>query len=52
MEEERTIIWSVDFNISLHIKGRYREIHFSELTKEEQEKILDDIKNEYHSGSF
>lgn len=48
MEDARDITWSVDFCVC--INGD--EVHFSELTEEEQEKILDDIKNDYFSGTF
>ena len=47
-EETRDITWSVDFCV--YVNGY--EVHFSELTEEEQEKILDDIKNGYYSGTF
>lgn len=48
MEEERDITWSVDFCV--YVNGY--PVHFSELTEVEQEKILDDIKNDYFSGTF
>jgi hypothetical protein len=47
-EEVRDITWSVDFCI--YVNGY--EVHFSELTDSEQQKILEDIKNDYYSGTF
>ena len=46
--ECRDITWSVDFCV--FVNGY--EVHFSELTEDEQEKILNDIKNDYYSGTF
>lgn len=46
--ECRDISWSVDFCV--YVNGC--EVHFSELTEDEQEKILNDIKNDYYSGTF
>jgi hypothetical protein len=46
--ECRDITWSVDFCVC--VNGC--EVHFSELTEDEQEKILNDIKNDYYSGTF
>jgi hypothetical protein len=47
-DEPRDIVWSVDFCIMLN----GYEIHFSELTEAEQEKILEDIKADFYSGTF
>ena len=47
-EEYRDITWSVDFTVC--VNGY--EVHFSELTESEQQKILEDIKNDYYSGTF
>ena len=47
-EEYRDINWSVDFCVS--INGC--EKHFSALTDSEKEMILNEIKNDYYSGTF
>lgn len=48
MEEQRDITWSVDFCVC--VNGY--EVHFSDLTEEEQEVILESIRNDYYSGTF
>ena len=47
-EKYRDITWSVDFRI--YVDGY--EVHFSELSESEQEEILNEIKNDYYSGTF
>lgn len=47
-EKYRDITWSVDFFIC--VDGY--EVHFSELSASEQEEILNNIKNDYYSGTF
>lgn len=44
----RDINWSVDFCVTLN----GYEIHFSDLTENEQAKILEDIRNDFYSGTF
>ena len=44
----RDITWSVDFCVC--VDGY--EVHFSDLTENEQNKILEDIRNDYYSGTF
>ena len=47
-EEYRDITWGVDFTIC--VNGE--DFLFSELSEEEQNKILEDIKEGYNSGTF
>ena len=47
-DEPRDINWSVDFCVSLN----GYEVHFSELTEAEKERILENIKADYYSGTF
>jgi hypothetical protein len=44
----RDINWSVDFRV--YVDGY--EVHFSDLTENEQNEILEDIRNDYYSGTF
>ena len=44
----RDINWCISFDIT--INGE--EANFSDLTKEEQNKILDDLAGDYYYGTF
>ena len=44
----RDINWGISFDIT--INGE--ETNFSDLTKEEQKKILDDLAGDYYYGTF
>lgn len=48
MSHIRDITWDVDFNITVDGEDK----RFWELTESEQAKILNDIRDDYYSGTF
>lgn len=48
MSHTRDINWDVDFNITVDGEDK----RFWELTETEQDKILEDIRDDYYSGTF